>query len=142
MYKKRYGGVKMSNIHWNTVDVRQLSRRSGDLFVSIGQGRIALSAAACRLIENIYDYKYVEAQCGKENGRVTKIGLKFCKNKTQNSLSVARRKYKGELVEGVNINSKSLIAEFFGTTKDKVSSRYTVEKIDDDMLAIDITCEI
>ena len=55
MYKKRCGGVKMSNIHWNTVDVRQLSRRSGDLFVSIGQGRIALSATACRLIENIYE---------------------------------------------------------------------------------------
>jgi len=121
------------------------SKRGGEPFASIGQGRISLSATACRLIHDIYDFSYAEVYHGKENGKTISIVLNPCKEKRpeQNNIyGFTRRKYKGEIVEGLNINSKELIKEFFGTTKDSVSTRYSVKKYDEGMLEIDITREM
>jgi len=139
---KKGGMISMAEIKWKLVNVKQVPGRGGEAFATVGQGRISLSSTACKMIENIYELKYVEAHAGKVNDTTEKIGLRFSKTKTQNSLCYARRKYKGEYVEGLEIRSKALIAEFFGKTKDNSSTRHPVEKIDNTMIAIDITKEM
>jgi len=132
----------MAEIKWKQVNVKQAMRYGGEAFATVGQGRISLSAAACKMIENIYDLKYIEAHAGKINDKTEKIGLRFSDSKTPNSLCYSRRKYKDRFVEGLEIRSKALVAEFFGKIKDNSSTRHPVEKIDKTMLAIDITKEI
>lgn len=129
----------MNDYVWETVEIRQSARRTGEAFASIGQGRIALNADACDLIENIYDYAYVDVSKAKNKSL---IGLRFSEKKSPNSVHITRRKYKGELVDGININSKQLIKIFFGETKETSTSRYPVKKVDGNMLAIDIEKEI
>lgn len=129
----------MNNYVWEAVEIKQSARRTGEAFASIGQGRIALNADACDLIENIYDYEYVDVSKAKNKSL---IGLRFSKKKSPNSVHATRRKYKGELVDGININSKQLIKIFFGETKETSTSRYPVEKVDGNMLAINIEKEI
>ncbi|MDD3393603.1 MAG: hypothetical protein EOM28_05565 [Clostridia bacterium] len=131
----------MSDYVWESVEIKQSARRAGEAFASVGQGRISLNADACDLIENIYECEYVEVNKAKK-GTSTIIGLRFTKNKTSKSLHATRRKYKGELVDGVNINSKQLIKIFFGETKENITSRYPVEKVDGNMLAINIEKEL
>ena len=132
----------MGEVKWKQISVKQASRRSGEVFASVGQGRISLSAAACGLLDNVDELKFVEAHYGSENGKATKIGLRFSEAKTPNSLNVYRSKYKGKYVGGLNVNSRALIAEFFGKLKDNKSTRHPVEKVNKDMLAIDITKEV
>lgn len=126
---------------WEAVEIKQSARRSGEAFASIGQGRVSLNADACDLIDNIYDYGYVDVSKAKEGSAVI-IGLRFTKKKSQNSLHATRRKYKGELIDGININSKQLIKLFFGETKENSTSRYPVERVDGNMLAINTEKEI
>ena len=132
----------MAEIKWKQVSVKQVSGRGGEAFATVGQGRISLSSTACKMIENIYELCYVEAHAGKVNDTTEKIGLRFRKTKTPNSLCYTRRKYKGRYAEGLEIRSKALVAEFFGKIKDNSSTRHPVEKIDNSMLAIDITKEM
>lgn len=132
----------MSNLIWESVDFKQSARRSGEAFASIGQGRVALNADACDLLEDIYSYEWVDIIQAKSGNKVVKIGLRFTNNKDKGSLRTARRKYKGEEAEGININSKQLVKRYFGETKETSTSRYSVEKIDDNTIAIDILKEL
>ena len=132
----------MENLIWETVDIKQSAKRSGEAFASIGQGRIALNADACDLLKDIYMYEWVDVMQAKNGSRVVKIGLRFTNQKGKNSLRAVRRKYKGENVEGININSKQLVKRYFGETKETATSRYGVEKIDDNTIAIDILKEL
>ena len=134
--------LDMAEIKWKQISVKQVPGRGSEAFATVGQGRISLSASACTMIEDIYELNYVEAHSGKVNETTEKIGLRFIKTKTPNSLCYSRRKYKDKLVGGLEIRSKALIAEFFGKTKDNKSTRHPVEKIDKSMLAIDITKEM
>ncbi|MCL2627650.1 MAG: hypothetical protein FWD44_02980 [Oscillospiraceae bacterium] len=132
----------MSEIKWKQVSVKQVPGRGSEAFATVGQGRVSLSASACNMIEDIYEYNYIEAHAGKVNDITEKIGLRFSKTKTPNSLCYSRRKYKNKLVGGLEVRSKALIAEFYGKTKDNKSTRHPVEIIDDTMIAIDITREL
>lgn len=132
----------MENLIWESVNIKQSSRRSGEAFASIGQGRVALNADACDLIEDIYSYEWVDVIQAKSGNKVIKIGLRFTNKKSKNSLRATRRKYKGEEVEGININSKQLVKRYFGETKETSTSRYSTEKIDDNTIAIDILKEL
>jgi len=132
----------MTKVIWKKINVKQLPRRGCEAFATVGQGRISLSAAACKLIDDIYDFSCIEAHSGKVNDTIEKIGLSFSKIKSQDALSFSRRKYKGEFVDGLDISSKALVAELFGKIKDNTSTRYPVEKVDNDMLAINITKEL
>lgn len=132
----------MNNLVWEKVDVKHISRRNGEAFASIGQGRIALNSEACELIDDIYSYEWINILQAKNGNRVVKIGLRFTNNKDKNSLRATRRKYKGREVGGININSKSLVKQFFGETKETTTGRYNVEKVDDVTIAIDILKEI
>jgi len=132
----------MAEIMWKRVNVKQVPRRGSEAFATVGQGRISISAAACKLIDNIYDFNYIEAHSGKVNDIIEKIGLSFSKTKTHDTLSFSRRKYKNEFVDGLEIRSKPLVTEFFGKVKENTSTRYPVEKVDNNMLAINITKEL
>ena len=121
----------MDKLVWESVELNSTARRAGEAIASIGQGRIALNADACDLIDNIYQYEWVNVIQGRNGNKVVKIGLRFSNNKDKNSLRPVRRKYKGEAVDGLNINSKQLIKKFFGETKESQTSRYSVERIDD-----------
>ena len=132
----------MDKLFWEAVELKQSVRRSGEAFASIGQGRIAINPDACDMIDNIYDYEWVNVMQAKSGNKVVKIGLQFTKEKGKNSLRVARRKYKGEFVDGININSKQLVKKYFGETKETSTSRYSVEKIENDTIAIDILKEL
>lgn len=132
----------MEQLVWETVDVKQMSRKSGEPFASIGQGRIALNPEACCLIEDIYSYRWITIMQAKTGNKVVKIGLHFTNDREKNSLRASRRKYKGKEVDGININSRSLIKRFFGETKETSTGRYKVEKMDKDILTIDIVDEM
>ena len=139
---KSKGGNNMTNLIWETVDVKQISRRNGEPYASIGQGRIALNPEACDMIENIYSYEWINVMQAKSGNKVVKIGMRFTNEKDKNSLRATRRKYKGQEVEGINVNSKSLVKKFFGETKETTTGRYNVEKVDDTTIAIDILNEM
>ncbi|RMD02358.1 hypothetical protein D9O40_06135 [Clostridium autoethanogenum] len=132
----------MGELIWETVNVRQSTRRSGEAFASIGQGRISLNADACDLIDDIYNYDWVNIMQAKEGNRVVKIGIRFTNTKDNYSLRAVRRKYKNENAEGININSKQLVKKYFGETKETSTSRYLVEKVDESTLAINISREL
>lgn len=132
----------MGNLIWEAVNINQSARRSGEAFASIGQGRVALNADACDLLDDIYAYEWVDVMQAKSGSRVVKIGLRFTNEKSKSSLRAVRRKYKGEEVEGININSKQLVKRYFGETKETSTSRYSVEKIDNNTIAIDILKEL
>lgn len=140
--EKKTRRKEMENLIWESVNIKQSSRRSGEAFASIGQGRVALNADACDLIEDIYSYEWVDVIQAKSGNKVIKIGLRFTNKKSKNSLRATRRKYKGEEVEGININSKQLVKRYFGETKETSTSRYSTEKIDDNTIAIDILKEL
>lgn len=128
----------MENLVWEAVDIKQSRRRTGEAFASIGQGRISLNADTCDLLENIYSYEWVNVIQAKSGNKVIKIGLRFTNEKGRSSLRAIRRKYKGKEVEGININSKPLVKRYFGETKEISTSRYAVEKIDNNTIAINI----
>ena len=128
----------MSDFIWEKVDIKQTTRRDGEAFASIGQGRIALNANACDLLDNIYSYEWVDILHAKKGNNVAMIGLRFVKNKSNSSLKVVRRKYRGQIVDGISINSKPLVKKYFGETRETSTGRFAVKKIDDNTIAIDI----
>jgi len=132
----------MENIKWKQLDLKQTPTRGSEAFARVSQSCISLSATACGMIENIYDYSYVEIHCGMVNGTAVRIGLRFNKEKKPKSIRVSRRKHKGEYIGGLDIRSKAAIEEIYGKVKDDKSSRHPVENIDDNMISIDITKEI
>ena len=85
----------MDKLVWESVELNSTARRAGEAIASIGQGRIALNADACDLIDNIYQYEWVNVIQGRNGNKVVKIGLRFSNNKDKNSLRPVRRKYKG-----------------------------------------------
>ena len=132
----------MGEFIWEAVSIKQSARRSGEPFASIGPGRVALNADACDLIDDIYKYEWISVLQAKKGNRVAMIGLRFTNDKNENSLRATRRKYKGQEVDGININSKQLVKKYFGETKETSTGRFSVEKVDDSTIAIDIQKEL
>ena len=132
----------MANLVWESVDIRQAARKSGEAFASIGQGRITLNPEACALIKDIYDYEFAEVMQAKAGNKVVKLGFRFTKTKTVTAIHATRRKYKGELVDGINFNCKALIKKYFGETKENCTTRHSVELMDDNIIAIDLFNEL
>ena len=132
----------MGKVAWETIDIKQHRRKNGGAFASIGGGRISLSAAACTLIDNIYDYEWIEVKQGKLGNKVVKIGLFFTNNEKDNYVKPIRVKSNGKEMEGISINSRPLVRKYFGETKEISTSRYAVEKVDENVIAINILEEI
>ncbi len=127
------------SVDWEIVDVKQLSRRIGEAYASFSESRISLSPAACELIEDIYGKPYVQIRIARDaTGKTKLVGLKFSREKGENGLLVTRRKYKGDFVDGLNINSKSLVQIVLGEDFAGKTMRYEVKRDVDDLLIIDL----
>lgn len=132
----------MDKVAWETIDIKQYRSKRGEKFASIGGGRISLSAAACSLIDNIYDYEWIEVKQGKKSNKVVQIGLFFTNNEEDNYLRPTRIRSNGKEVKGIYINSRPLVRKYFGETKEISASRYTVEKVGENAIAINILEEL
>ena len=130
------------DLNWESVDAKQLTRRVGESIATVSDARLTLSPTACSLIDDVYNLPYVEIKIARnDKNSVEKIGVFLLSEKSENSLSVTRRKYNGGFAEGININSKSLINILFGELGDK-TKKFHVEKGGDNLLIIDVNKEI
>jgi len=131
------------SIKWEVVEAKQLNRRIGEPYATFSPSRISLSPAACDLVENVYEKMYVEVRVGRdESGAIRKIGMLFQNQPGENKLLVTRRKYKGEPVAGININSKNLVQLLLGNPNSEETVKYLVEKGGEDLIVIDFEKEL
>ncbi|HIX08886.1 MAG TPA: hypothetical protein H9683_01740 [Firmicutes bacterium] len=119
-------------MEWTTVKITSDKRGRNTPYASIGFGKIALSAAACELIDNYELYPYVELLRGKRNNKLC-IGVRFIKNTTQDSIKIKRRISDGKAIAGLTIENKGIVEELFGITGTaRKTTRYNVEKDNDE----------
>lgn len=119
-------------MEWSIVKITSDKKGRNTPFASIGFGKIALSAAACELIENYEEYPYVELLRGKKNNKLC-IGVRFLKSSTQDCIKVKRKIIDGKIISGVTIENKNIVEELFGITGTaRKATRYNVEKDRDD----------
>lgn len=126
---------------WKIIKVSN-TKSKDDACASIGFGRITMSSAACKLISNLNDYKYVVLMKAYDNKKL-KVGIKLLKQKEENAIKISKRKNKGEIVENsMTIDNKTAIHEIFGIqgTQNKVT-KYPVELSDEDSTLLIINVE-
>ncbi len=109
-------------MNWKVVKISGENRGKNTPYASIGHNALNLNAAACDLIENYEDYGFVELLEAEENKK-TFVGVKFCRESTNDTIKVARTKYKDKLVKGITIANKNTLTKLFG--KDRVSGSVT-----------------
>ena len=114
---------------WEVVKIPENRRGRTAPYASIGFNRLSLSAAACELIEDHYNIKYVELLKGKLNNKLC-IGVRLLKEPTSNSLAVSRKKdSNGKYVTGMDITNKRVIEDLFGPVGSaKKVTRFNVRK--------------
>lgn len=124
-------------MNWETVKIENANKGRTMPYASVGFGRISLSAAACELLGDYNQYKYVEFLTARENGKL-RIGIKFLKEDTSNSITIKRRKQKdGKPVGGMDIAQKNAVEKLFGITGTaNKATRFDVKKYGDNILGI------
>lgn len=122
---------------WETVKIENANKGRTMPYASVGFGRVSLSAAACELLGDYNQYKYVEFLTARDGGKLC-VGLKFLKESTSNSIIIKRRKQAdGKLVGGMDIANKSVVGNLFGIigTANK-ATRFEVKKYEENILGI------
>ena len=129
-------------MNWEVVKIPENKRGRTMPYVSVGFGRLSLSAAACELIENHESVKYVELLKGKINNKLC-IGVRLLQEPTANSLAVSRKKdSNGKFVTGMDISNKRVIEDLFGPSGSaQKTTRYNVRKDDEADNILIISCE-
>lgn len=129
-------------MNWEIVKIPENRRGRTTPYVSVGFGRLSLSAAACELIKNHESIKYAELLKGKFNNKLC-IGVRLLTEPTANSLAVSRKKdANGKLVTGMDISNKRVIEDLFGPSGSaQKTTRYNVRKDDDADNILIISCE-
>lgn len=124
-------------MNWETVKIENRNKGRTAPSASIGFGRIALNIAACELLKDCEQYKYVEFLKARESGKLC-IGLKFLKEPTSNSIVIRRREAKdGTLIGGMEIYGKSAMEKLFGIAGiAKKTTRFEVKKYEENILGI------
>jgi len=92
-----------------------------------------LSAAACELLENYQQYKYVHLIDGKKNGSKC-VGVQFLKEDEFDSFSfkITQKKQSGKKINGIDIINKAALGELFGPSAESSVIRYKVNLDDED----------
>ena len=103
-------------MNWQTVKIPNESRGKCTPYASVGHNSLSLNAAACDLIENYEDYDFVELLRAEQNKKIL-IGVKLCKTSSNNSIKIARTKYKGKYVKGITIANKKVLESLFGVDR-------------------------
>lgn len=124
-------------MQWETVKIENGNKGRTMPYASVGFGRVSLSAAACELLGDYGQYKYVEFLKARDNGKLC-IGLKFLKEATTNSILIKRRKTsEGTLVAGMDISNKRVVEDLFGITGTaSKATRFDVKKYEENILGI------
>ena len=120
-------------MNWETVKIDSSRQGKNTAYASIGFGSIVLNSAACGLIENFPEYKYVQILKARKDGKLC-VGIKLLKDYKENSIKIGKRKSKGVIVENsLSIVNKPLMEDLFGIqgTQNK-ATRYPVILDDDD----------
>lgn len=121
---------------WEVVKVRDSLRNAGRAggrttpYASIGFGRIALNTAACELIDNYEQCKFVELLRGRHKNKAC-VGVRFLSplETSVDAMPIRRRVHKGVPTGGVDIHGKRIMEELFGPAASaSKSTRYSVEK--------------
>lgn len=119
---------------------KQRSRKVGEPIASVVNGMITFNSTACNLIDDIYDYEWVEVLESMQEGRAAKLAFKFTNKKDEYVLHATRKNHKGKALDAISVHSRQLVKRYFGELR-KVS-RYRVSKTNDKTLVIDILSEI
>ena len=116
---------------WEIVKIPTSSKGRTSPYASVGFGRLALSAAACELIDNYEEYTYVQLLKNRVNNRLC-IGVLFLKDSSPDSIKISRKKMaNGKYVSGIEISNSKVLESLFGTVATaKKATRYNVEKDD------------
>lgn len=127
-------------MNWETIKIDSSRQGRNTAYASIGFGRIVLNSAACGLVENFTEYKYVQILKARKDGKLC-VGIRLLKDYKENSIKIGKRKVKGVVVENsLSIDNKSLMEDLFGIqgTQNK-STRYPIV-LDDDEKNILVIC--
>ena len=129
-------------ITWDDVIVGQKAQvqRFSTPVVSVFPARLSFNAAVCSLIDNIYQYEWVNVKQGTENGRIVKLALEFDTDYSEHSFRILQKVLQGKKVSGLNLYSKSLIDQYFPNVTDRKSKKLQlpVEKMDDNTIVINL----
>ncbi len=120
-------------MNWETIKIDSSRQGRNTAYASIGFGRIVLNSAACGLVENFTEYKYVQILKARKDGKLC-VGIRLLKDYKENSIKIGKRKVKGVVVENsLSIDNKSLMEDLFGIqgTQNK-STRYPIVLDDDE----------
>ena len=120
-------------MNWETIKIDSSRQGRNTAYASIGFGRIVLNSAACGLVENFTEYKYVQIFKARKDGKLC-VGIRLLKDYKENSIKIGKRKVKGVVVENsLSIDNKSLMEDLFGIqgTQNK-STRYPIVLDDDE----------
>ena len=120
-------------MNWETIKIDSSRQGRNTAYASIGFGRIVLNSAACGLVENFTEYKYVQILKARKDGKLC-VGIRLLKDYKENSIKIGKRKVKGVVVENsLSIDNKSLMEDLFGLqgTQNK-STRYPIVLDDDE----------
>ena len=121
---------------WEVVKVRGSLRNTGRWdsratpYASIGFGRLSLNTAACELIDNYEQCKYVELLRGRHKNKAC-VGVRFMSplETSVDSLPIRRRMHKGIATGGIDIHGKRIMEELFGPAASaSKTTRYSVER--------------
>ncbi len=115
---------------WDIVKIPIASKGRTSPYASVGFGRLSLSVAACELIENYEQYKYVQLLKSRINNQLC-IGVRFLKEAVPDSIKITRKKSNGKPVGGIDIACSTVLEGLFGLAATaKKSTRYDVKKDD------------
>ena len=127
---------------WEVVKIPEGKRGRSAPYASVGFGRLSLSAAACELVTDYENKKYVELLKGKLNNKIC-IGVRLLEEPTANSLSISRKKdANGKTISGMDITNKKTIEDLFGPVGSaKKVTRFGVKKDEEEENILIISAE-
>ena len=119
-------------MNWEIVKIYGEQKGRNTPYASVGRGKIALSAAACELIQDHEKYMYVRLVKATQNKK-TFIGVQFFTEYVSDSIKIKRKVIDGKQIAGMTIENKKVIGEQFGSDgSQKGTTRYSVRLDDDD----------
>lgn len=117
---------------WEMVKPKAMNSGRSTPFASVGRGKLALSAAACKLVENHEEYEYAQLMKAKSNGKLF-VGIRLLKEYSADAFHISRKKVNGKVITGMEISNKHVMEVLFGVSgsADK-TTQYEVRKDEDE----------
>ena len=125
---------------WEVQKISENQKGRSTPYASVGRGKIALSAAACELIDDNEQYNYAELLKGTEDGK-TYVGIRLLREYKTDSIKIKRKQITGKQIAGMTIENKYCIEKLFGVEGiQKGTTRLNV-RLDADEKNIIVICK-